>query len=459
MNICTSFLSQSHQANIISQIKNTVDLPFKQMLPVEEIHQHLSRPKERKRVFTPAVTLWTFLSQVLDDDQSQQAAVSRVIAAKLVQRDNPPSANTAAYSQARSRLPENGLRTIARTHAKNIVSLAPQGWLWKNKYSVKLVDGSTLTMPDTQENQAAYPQMKSQKAGVGFPIMRIVALIDYTTGVLLDVAMGPYKGKKTGEHALLRQLMPSIKAGDVMLGDCYYPSFFLMASLILTGVDGVFPAHFARKSDFRRGKRLGKKEHLVSWKRPIKPSWMTQNEYDAFPETITIRELAVEVKQPGFRTKIRVLVTTFLNPDEINKFDLANLYGLRWFVELTLRSIKETMHMDILRGKTPSMVRKEIWTHMLAYNIIRKIMAHAAWLHERPPTTLSFKLALQNIRAFLQAGLLNTGDPIVYQHLFKAITHKKVANRPGREEPRCRKRRPKPFPLLQQARGLYKNAA
>lgn len=459
MNICTSFLSQSHQASIISHIKNTVDLPFKQMLPVEEIHQHLSRSKERKRIFTPSVTLWTFLSQVLDDDQSQQAAVSRVIAAKLVQGDCPPSANTSAYSQARSRLPEEGLRSVAQTHAKNIASLAPQEWLWKNKYPVKLVDGSTLTMPDTQENQAAYPQMKSQKVGVGFPIMRIVALIDYTTGVLLDVAMGPYKGKKTGEHALLRQLMPSIKAGDVILGDCYYPSFFLMASLMLAGINGVFPAHFARKSDFRRGKRLGKKEHLVSWKRPVKPSWMTQDEYDAFPETITTRELAIEVKRPGFRTKTRVLVTTFLNPDEVNKFDLASLYGLRWFVELTLRSIKETMHMDILRGKDPSMVRKEIWAHMLAYNIIRKIMAHAAWLHERPPTTLSFKLALQNIRAFLQAGLLNTSNSMVYQYLFKAITHKKVANRPGREEPRRRKRRPKPFPLLQKARELYKNAA
>jgi len=152
---------------------------------------------------------------------------------------------------------------------------------------------------------------------------------------------------------------------------------------------------------------------------------MSQDEYDAFPETITVRKLAVEVKQPGFRTKIRVLVTTFLNPGEVNKFDLTNLYGLRWFVELTLRSIKETMHMDILRGKNPSMVRKEIWAHMLAYNVIRKIMAHAAWLHERPPTTLSFKLALQYIRAFLQAGLLNTNDPSMIQHLFKAITHKK----------------------------------
>jgi hypothetical protein len=443
----------------MSQLKNTPDLPFKQMLPAEEIHQHLSLPKQRRRVFTPAVTLWTFLSQVIDDDQSLQASVSRLIAAKIVQQDKLPSANTSAYSQARLRLPESGVKAIAQNHAKNIASLAPQGWLWKNKYPVKLVDGSTLTMPDTSENQAMYPQMKSQKAGVGFPIMRIVALIDYTTGVLLDLAMGPYRGKKTGEHALLRQLMPSINAGDVILGDCYYPSFFLMATLIQSGIHGVFPAHFAPKSDFRRGKRLGKKDHIVAWQRPVKPSWMEQAEYDAFPEKIMVRELSVEVKKPGFRTKNRVLVTTFLNPDEVNQVDLASIYALRWFVELSLRSIKETMHMDILRSKYPSMVRKEIWVHVLAYNLIRKMMAQAAWLHERPPTTLSFKLALQHMRAFLHAGLLNTNDPNVYQHLFKVITYKKVANRPGREEPRCRKRRQKPFPLLQKERGLYKHVA
>lgn len=429
------------------------------MLSLEEIHQHLSQPNGRKRIFTPSVTLWAFLSQVIDDDQSQQAAVSRVIAASISQGKPPPSANTSAYNQARTRLSENGLKSMVQLSAKNVANQSPMDWLWKKKYPIKLVDGSTLTMPDTPENQMAYPQMKSQKTGVGFPIMRMVALIDYISGVVLDLAMGPYKGKKTGEHALLRQLMPSINVGDVMLGDAYYPSFFVMATLIQSGISGVFPAHAVRKYDFRRGIRLGKKDHIVSWKRPLRPSWMRESEYETFPEEILVRELSVEVKKTGFRTKKRVLVTTFLNPEEVSKRDLINLYSLRWFVELTLRSIKESMHMDILRGKNPSMVRKEIWVHLLAYNLIRKIMAHAAWLHERPPTTLSFKLALQNIRIFLQAGLLNNDDPFVYKHLLKSITYKKVGNRPGREEPRCRKRRPKAFPSLQQPRGLYKNTA
>ena len=330
--------------------------------------------------------------------------------------------------------------------------------LWHG-LKIKLVDGSTLSMPDTPENQAIYPQPETQKPGIGFPIARVVAIIDYLTGAILDLAIGEYSGKKTGEHALLRQLMSSFNATDVMLGDCYYPSFFLMATLMHLGISGVFPMHGARKYDFRRGKRLGKKDHLVSWKRPKKPEWMEQAEYDNFPTEILIREVNIETKRAGFRNQNRVLVTTFVDSAKVTKSDLADLYGCRWFVELALRSIKDTMHMGILRGKTPEMVRKEIWVHLLAYNLIRKIMAQAAWLHGAKATELSFKLALQMIKAFQQAGIFDEGNPETYAKLFEVITHKKVGNRPGRQEPRCVKRRPKPFAKLQKSRGLYKNAA
>ncbi len=412
----------------------------------------------RERHFTPEVTMWAFLSQVMDDDQSQQAAVSRVIAAAVSKGDEPPSANTSAYSQARSRLPENSLSELTREAAKQMELDIPPEWLW-NGLRIKLVDGSTISMPDTAENQAIYPQPDSQKPGLGFPIARIVAIIDYITGAGLDLAIGPYSGKKTGEHALLRQLMSSFNANDVMLGDCYYPSFFLMAMLIRLGISGVFPMHSARKYDFRRGMRLGKKDHLATWKRPVKPEWMEQIEYDSFPTQILVREVSIESKHPGFRDQIRVLVTTFLDPVNVNKSDLASLYGCRWFVELALRSIKDTMHMDILRGKTPEMVRKEIWAHLLAYNLIRKIMAQAAWLYGKKATELSFKLALQMIKAFQQAGIFNESNPSAYAKLLEVIAHKKVGNRPGRSEPRCVKRRQKPFPKLQIPRVSYKNAA
>jgi len=248
-----------------------------------------------------------------------------------------------------------------------------------------------------------------------------------------------------------------INSGDVLLGDCYYPSFFLMATLIRLGVDGVFPMHNARKYDFDTGTYLDKKDHVSTWEKPARPTWMEQDEYDSFPAAISIREVEIENKRPGFRGKKMVLVTTFLDPVAVTREALTNLYDYRWYVEISLLNIKNTMQMDILRGKTPDMVRKEIWVHLLAYNLIRKIMAQAAFVHGKSTTELNFKLAMQTIKSFQQKGLLNNEH--AYMKLLDAIAYKKVGNRKGRHEPRCVKRRPKPFPLLQQSRGLYKNAA
>ena len=220
-------------------------------------------------------------------------------------------------------------------------------------------------------------------------------------------------------------------------------------------VDAVFPMHAARKYDFRKGTRLGKKDHIVQWKKPSKPDWMSQDEYNEFPDEIRVREVEVENKKSGYRTQKRVLVTTLLDSKIVAKEDLSELYDCRWFVEIALKSIKETMHMDILRGKTPEMVRKEIWAHFLAYNLVRKIMAQSAMVHGRSPRCLSFKLALQTIISFRNAGILSENNIDIYAQLLKAITYKQVGNRPGRSEPRRIKRRPKSFPLLQRSRNLY----
>ena len=221
------------------------------------------------------------------------------------------------------------------------------------------------------------------------------------------------------------------------------------------GVDAIFPMHAARNHDFRTGERLGKKDHIARWQKPVKPDWMTQDEYDEFPDEIRVREVEMEYTKPGFRTKKRILVATFLDPKEVSKEDLPEFYGCRWFVEIALKSIKETMHMDVLRGKTPDMVRKEVWAHYLAYNLVRKIMAQAAIIHGRSPKSLSFKLALQTIRSFRDTGIFSENNIDVYMQLLKAIVNKKVGNRPGRTEPRKIKRRPKSFPRLQKARSLY----
>jgi hypothetical protein len=222
------------------------------------------------------------------------------------------------------------------------------------------------------------------------------------------------------------------------------------------GVDVAFPIHSARNHDFRRGKRLGKKDHLVQWRKPIKPEWMDETTYENFPDYITVREAAVSSDRAGFRSKSRVLVTTFLDPNAVSKKDLGELYDYRWMVEVNLRAIKETMQMGILRGKTPEIVRKEIWAHLLAYNLIRRIMAQSANCHNKKPRELSFKLALQMIEAFHQAGVFSEENKILYARLLTAIAYKTVGNRPGRREPRRVKRRPKAFPRLQMARHSYK---
>jgi hypothetical protein len=343
---------------------------------------------------------------------------------------------------------------LTRQSGKALEAQAKPEWQWRGR-PMKLVDGSTVSMPDTPENQATYPQPRSQEPGIGFPIARCVAILGGATGALLDLNLGAYRGKGTGEHGLLRPMMENFQPGDVALGDGYYASFFLMADLISRGVDAVFPMHGARDCDFRRGHRLGKKDHLVQWMKPQRPDWMDQAAYDSYPERLTIREVEIQIHRAGFRTESRVLATTFLKPKVTTPQDLAALYDCRWWVELDLRAIKQVMHMDILRGKTPEMVHKEVWAHLLAYNLIRKVMAQAAVVHGTNPRQLSFKLALQTVESFRQAGVFCESRKDCYDQILKTIVSQTVGDRPGRREPRRVKRRPKPFARLQKRRSVY----
>jgi hypothetical protein len=317
----------------------------------------------------------------------------------------------------------------------------------------------TISMPDTPGNQQMYTQHPSQKDGVGFPIARLVGIFSLGTGALLDFAVAPWSGKGTGEHTLLRQLMHVFDAGDIVLGDAYYASFFLIATLLKKRADVIFPIHASRNHDFRKGTRLGKKDHLVQWKKPNKPEWMDEETYAEFPNVIAVRETTIFNVHPGMQTRSRVVVTTLLNNKEVSPQELGKLYGFRWFVELNLRSVKEVMHMGILRGKTPEMVHKEICAHILAYNLIRKIMGHAAIMQHSNPREMSFKLALQMLDAFRQAGIFSEKDKEVYVIFMRSITYKKVGNRSGRSEPRMVKRRPKAFPRLQNPRCFYRKQA
>jgi hypothetical protein len=284
----------------------------------------------------------------------------------------------------------------------------------------------------------------------------MVGVFSLATCSLLDLAIAPWSGKGTGEHTLLRQLMHLFEAGDIALGDAYYCSFFLISALLKKGVDVVFPIHGGRNNDFRRGKRLSKGDHLVEWARPVRPSWMTKEEYAEYPRSITVRETKIISGKPGFRSKSHIIVTTMTDQADVSPNDLGELYGHRWFAELNFRSVKEIMRMDILRGKTPEIVRKEIWAHVLAYNLIRKMMAQAAIIYRRNPREMSFKLALQMVSAFRQAGVLSEKKDHAFSCFLRAIAYKKTGTQIREDEPRVVKRRPKAFPRMQKARHFYK---
>lgn len=293
------------------------------------------------------------------------------------------------------------------------------------------------------------------KKGVGFPIARMVGVFSLSTGALLDLAIAPWSGKGTGEHALLRQLLQVFKSGDIMIADRYYASYFLIATLMQMGIDVVMPQHASRDSNFLTGKKFCSGDHLAEWKKPVKPGWMSEDEYSQFPEKITVRETRVTLHNPGFRDKTIILVTSLVDAKDVTVEDLCELYGFRWFVELDLRSVKEVMRMGILRGRSPEIVRKEIWAHVLAYNLVRKMMLQAAMSYHQSPRTMSFKLALQMISAFRQAGCLSDCKPEVYTALLKALASKKTGKQNRPSQPRVVKRRPKAFPRMQKPRAKY----
>jgi hypothetical protein len=326
-----------------------------------------------------------------------------------------------------------------------------------------MFDGTIVSMADTSENQAAYPQPYNQRPGLGFPIARIGALTSLATGAIIHLGFSRYAGKGQGEVTLLRRLSSVFSAGDVLLADCLIGNWRSLFEMQQGGVDMVTRLNKAlRKADFRKGQRLGKDDHLVRWPKPHIRE-VGRKAQLAMPRYLTVREVRVYIKQPGFRTKVIIVVTTLLDPTRYTKEDLANLYRQRWHNELDLRSIKSTMQMDELRCKTPELVRKEVWTHILAYNLIRTIMAQAALRHDIEPRTISFKGALQTLEAFqplidFQGHRDRSFRLELYQHLLDSIALHRVADRPDRFEPRLRKRRPPLYRNLTMPRNEAKLA-
>jgi len=413
------------------------------------------------RIFSPPVTPWVFLGQALSADHSGRAAVARLIARRLARGQRPCSAATGAYCQARQRLPESFFADVARSAGRARDARAERRWLWQGR-RVYPFDGTAVTRPDTPANQAACPQVYNQEPGPGFPIARPGALISLRRGAVVNLGSCQYAGKGPGEVSLLRRLWDVLRPGDGILADRLAANWANVVMLRQRGVGLVGRLNKAhRRADFRRGRRLGEDDHAARWAKPTPIRSPDRQAYHALPQSITARGARIRAPQPGSRARWIVVVTTLLDPRRATKEGLAALYRARWNAELGLRAIKSAMQMRELRCKTPGLVRKEAWAHMLAHNLIRTAMARAAATHDILPRPISFTGAMQTLEAFqslLQSGAARdaAGRWRVYHELPDAIASHRVANRPDRYEPRVEKRRRNHYGRLTKPRAEMK---
>ncbi|WP_181246540.1 IS4 family transposase [Chroococcidiopsis cubana] len=447
----------TNRVKILKQkFSQSLGLPFQEILPESVIEQAIDelKIKYRRRLFDPFVTLWVFLSQVLDVDKSCHNAVSRVIAYLVGEGVEIPSTDTSAYCQARSRLPEELLVRLFSKAAQSLQEKVTTEDLWCGR-SVKVIDGSAVSMPDTVENQTAYPQPSNQKLGCGFPVAKIGVIFSLATGAAIALVIDVLN---THDIQLARKMYEFLNRGDVLLGDRAFCSYADLVSIKNLGCDAVFRKHQSRKTTMRKGKIIGDCDRLVTWHKPQKcPQGLSESEFVTLPCTLTVREVCYYVIIPGFRTSSVSLITTLLESKIYPSLELVRLYGERWDVELDLKHLKITLGMDILRGKTPQMVRKEIYVFLLAYNLLRGLMWSAGTTYGAPPLHLSLQGTRHHLTHFMTVLFAadSTQRHHIYRTLLKIIVHKLVPVRPGRSEPRVRKRRPKSYPLMNQPRHLY----
>lgn len=400
-------------------------------------------PQHRERLYPPTETLSMFLAQAMSADRSCQYSVNQAAIQRLAGGLSAGSTYTGGYCRARQRLPLEMVSSLTRYLGELIDQKVPDQWRWQGR-QVRIIDGTTMTMPDTVANQATFPQQRGQQPGLGFPICRMVGITCLSSGALINSAIGRFNGKGGDEQTLLRTIQDTFQPGDIVLGDAFFATYFFIAEMQARGIDILMEQHGSRRrsTDFRRGQRLGQRDHLLIIDKPkIRPGWMSEVQYDAAPASITVRECKVAGK---------IMVTTMNCPKTAPKAALKALYKSRWNVELDIRHIKDTMGMNILSCKTPDMVIKEIWVYLLAYNLIRLMMAQSALLADITPRSISFKHCLQLWLLYVQK--IDVLDQDQLATLFLLMSQQRVGNRPGRIEPRAVKRRPKAYPLLTKPR-------
>lgn len=449
----------SHVRSELRKLQTGEGLPFRELLDEKRIVLALQRAGIvfRKRIYTPVVTLFAFLSQAISrDDPSCENAVSRVLVDRVRRKLKPCSPDSSSYCTARGRLPEQVIADLARETGQELHRQAPDEWLLNGR-PVVLVDGSTETMADTPANQRAYPQSRGQKAGLGFPILRYVVFLSLAVGTVLECAVGACRGKRTGEESLFRQMWDALRPDDIVLGDCLYDAYRDIAQLKARRIDSLFGKKRSRVCDFRKGRKLAKDDHIVTWKKPKYDAsrYESREEWESLPDEIEMREIRRLIHRKGHRSRFLLIVTTLLDAEQYPAEEVAALFAARWNCELDLRSIKRVLGMHHSRCLSPDMVRKELWMHFLAYNLIRVRMAQAADRHNTHPRKLSFTAAVNHIHNFAPELRRTTGaeHERVEEELLKAMAACRVGDRPGRKEPRAVKKRQQKYSYLTKPRA------
>jgi hypothetical protein len=427
-----------------------------EFIPAKLLALAASKLNSRERFLPPLVTFWAFLAQVLAGSSCRDA-VRRLLAWRPAASDpeaGAPAVSTAAYCRARGRLPTATLENIHTHLAAQLERETPSAALWQGRH-VRLIDGSTMSTPDTAENQARWPQSANQKPGCGFPTLKCVALFCLASGALLRRVYGHLR---ESEQSLARQLWGCLQKGEILLGDRGFCSYFDLSALQRLGVDAVLRLHASRKVDFRRGKKLGLSDRLMTWTKPERHGAWSPEEHAALPKTLTLRLVRYRVAPPGFRSKEIIVVTTLLDPVAYPPAALAELYRRRWEIELHWRECKTTLRMDQLRCQRPEMIEKELWLHAIAYNLVRALMQRAAVIHHRPLEEISFKGSLDTLHRFADAMHEVAGQPkkraALFARCLEAIAADVLPRRPHRVEPRALKRRPKPYDWLNTRRAV-----
>jgi hypothetical protein len=426
-------------------------------IPPGLLSQTEEGPNSRDRVYPIRRTFFGFLYQVLHPGCPCRAVVRQVQALLMLEGSGTTASGTGAYCQARRRLPLDILQRIRHAVAARADRLLPAGQqLWYG-LRPKVIDGTTVSLPDTPQNQAAYPQSRTQKPGCGFPLLKLVAIFSLTSGVLLDYAKG---NKHQHELALLHKLLDLFKPRDLAVADRGFCAYGLIALLLGRGVQCLFRLHQKRCKDLRRGRRLGKNDRLLTWHKPkTKPRYMPNTLWKRLPAELSVRVLRFALDVPGFRSESITLVTTLTDPRAYPAQELALLYARRWRIELWFRDIKTSMGMEALVCKRPAVVHKELEMFLIAYNLIRALGAEAAAIYDVPVDRISFKgtvdACCQYSQAIAQAPSKRKQRDLVAD-LLRVIASDPVPDRPGRRQPRARKRRPKNYPLLNKPRCKFK---